>query len=76
MEVVAQMAGIFETHGFDTRIIAASIRHPTHVLQAALAGAHIATVPAAVVRKLALHPLTDRGLEKFLSDWKGFSKGS
>jgi transaldolase len=73
MEVVAQLVEIYQTHGFDTRIIAASIRHPTHVIQAALAGAHIATVPTAVVRKLAGHPLTDRGLEKFLSDWKGFS---
>ncbi len=73
MEVVAQLVEIFQTHGFDTRIIAASIRHPMHVLQAALAGAHIATVPCAVVRKLVSHPLTDRGLEKFLADWKGFS---
>jgi transaldolase len=72
IEVVAQLVEIYETYGFDTRVIAASIRHPTHVLQAALAGAHIATVPTSVVRKLPLHPLTDRGLEKFLSDWKGF----
>jgi transaldolase len=73
IEVVAQLVEIFETHGFDTQVIAASIRHPTHVLQAALAGAHIATVPASVVRKLALHPLTDRGLEQFMADWERFS---
>jgi len=69
MEVVADLAEIFDLHGFQTRIIAASIRHPQHVEQAALAGAHIATVPTAVVRKLVEHPLTDIGLEKFLSDW-------
>ena len=69
MEVVADLAEIYDLHGFPTRIIAASIRHTQHVEQAALAGAHIATVPTAVVRKLVEHPLTDIGLEKFLSDW-------
>ncbi len=69
MEIVADLAEIYDLHGFGTRIIAASIRHPQHVEQAALAGAHIATVPTAVVRKLVEHPLTDIGLEKFLSDW-------
>ncbi|MEN8209620.1 MAG: fructose-6-phosphate aldolase [Candidatus Fermentibacteria bacterium] len=69
MEIVADLAEIYDLHGFNTRIIAASIRHPQHVEQAALAGAHIATVPTAVVRKLVEHPLTDIGLEKFLSDW-------
>ncbi len=69
MEIVADLAEIYDLHGFGTKIIAASIRHPQHVEQAALAGAHIATVPTAVVRKLVEHPLTDIGLEKFLSDW-------
>ena len=69
MEIVADLAEIYDLHGFPTRIIAASIRHTQHVEQAALAGAHIATVPTAVVRKLVEHPLTDIGLEKFLSDW-------
>ncbi|NOQ21441.1 MAG: fructose-6-phosphate aldolase [Candidatus Aegiribacteria sp.] len=69
MEVVADLAEIYDLHGFQTMIIAASIRHTQHVEQAALAGAHIATVPTAVVRKLVEHPLTDIGLEKFLSDW-------
>lgn len=69
MEIVADLAEIYDLHGFGTRIIAASIRHPQHVEQAALAGAHIATVPTAVVRKLVEHPLTDIGLKKFLSDW-------
>lgn len=69
MQIVADLAEIYDLHGFPTRIIAASIRHPQHVEQAALAGAHIATVPTAVVRKLVKHPLTDIGIEKFLSDW-------
>ncbi len=71
MQIVSDLAEIFDIHGFPTKIIAASIRHTQHVEQAALAGAHIATVPTAVVRKLVKHPLTDSGLTKFLSDWKG-----
>ncbi len=71
MQIVSDLAEIFDLHGFPTQIIAASIRHTQHVEQAALAGAHIATVPTAVVRKLVKHPLTDSGLAKFLSDWKG-----
>lgn len=71
MQVVADLAEIYDLHGIRTKIIAASIRHPQHVVQAALAGAHIATVPSAVVRKLVKHPLTDRGLKKFLADWNG-----
>lgn len=69
MQVVADLAEIYDLHGFKTKIIAASIRHTQHVEQAALAGAHIATVPASVVRKLVRHPLTDSGLKKFLEDW-------
>jgi transaldolase len=69
MHVVGDLAEIYDLHGFPTRIIAASIRHTQHVEQAALAGAHIATVPASVVRKLVKHPLTDIGLMKFLEDW-------
>lgn len=71
MQVVADLAEIYDLHGFPTRIIAASIRHTQHVEQAALAGAHIATVPTSVVRKLVKHPLTDAGLKRFLEDWKG-----
>ncbi|MBD3369955.1 fructose-6-phosphate aldolase [Candidatus Fermentibacteria bacterium] len=73
MQVVAELSEIFDIYGFDTRIIAASIRHPTHVTEAALAGADIATVPYKVVKKMVGHPLTDRGLERFLADWEGFS---
>jgi transaldolase len=72
MSVVAELAEIYDICGFGTKIIAASIRHPTHVAEAALAGADIATVPYAVVKKMAGHPLTDRGLERFLADWEAF----
>ncbi|MFO7942060.1 MAG: fructose-6-phosphate aldolase [Bacillota bacterium] len=66
---VTDIAQIFGYYGIDTRIIAASVRHPQHVLDAALAGAHIATIPYTVLQKMASHPLTDAGLDKFLSDW-------
>ncbi len=75
MEIVAMIAEIFDTYGFDTEIIAASIRHPLHITQAALAGAHIATVPWGVLRKAIGHPLTDVGLERFLADWDKVKKG-
>ena len=70
METVRQLAEIFDIHGIETEIIAASIRHPRHIIEAALAGAHIATVPPKVLRQLVKHPLTDRGLERFLADWR------
>ncbi len=69
MAVVAEAAEIFFSYGLDTRIIAASIRHPLHVPQAALAGADIATVPYSVLQKMVHHPLTDVGVERFLADW-------
>jgi transaldolase len=70
MAVVAQAAQIFAMYGMETEIIAASIRHPLHVTEAALAGADIATVPYAVLQKMVKHPLTDIGIESFLADWK------
>jgi len=70
MEVVEQTLTIFENYGFDTEIIVASVRHPLHVLEAALAGADIATIPFAVLLQLMKHPLTDVGLKKFLEDWE------
>jgi transaldolase len=69
MEVVAQLRQIFATYDIETEVLAASLRHPQHALQAALAGADIATMPAAVLKQLLLHPLTDRGLDQFLNDW-------
>jgi transaldolase len=70
MEIVEQTLTIFENYGFDTEVIVASIRHPLHVLEAALAGADIATVPYATLLQLLCHPLTDVGLERFLADWR------
>ncbi len=69
MELVAQIVQIFDNYGFDTEIIVASIRHPQHVLQAAIMGADIATIPFKVIKQLAKHPLTDVGIERFLEDW-------
>lgn len=70
MEVVGQLVEIFRLHDIETEVIAASIRHPLHVTAAAQAGAHIATMPFAVMRKLVDHPLRDIGLERFLEDWR------
>ena len=69
MELVRTIAEIFEVHEINTEIIAASVRHPIHVIEAARAGAHIATVPYALVMQMVKHPLTDAGLEKFKADW-------
>ncbi|HLR09224.1 MAG TPA: fructose-6-phosphate aldolase [Bacillota bacterium] len=69
MELIATIADIFNRHAIDTEIIAASIRHPMHVIDAARNGAHIATLPYSVLIKLVTHPLTDQGIEKFLADW-------
>jgi transaldolase len=69
MEIVEQILLIFENYGFETEVIVASIRHPRHVVDAALLGAHIATIPYSVIEKLVKHPLTDIGVEKFLKDW-------
>ena len=60
---------IYENYGFDTEVIVASIRHPQHVLSAALIGADVATIPFKVIKQLVKHPLTDIGLDKFLDDW-------
>jgi transaldolase len=70
MEIVEQILTIFENYGFDTEIIVASVRHPLHVLEAAVVGADIATVPYGVMLQLMKHPLTDAGLKKFLEDWE------
>lgn len=70
MEIVEQILTIFENYGYDTEIIVASVRHPLHVLEAALAGGDIATIPYGVLMQLIKHPLTDVGLAKFLEDWR------
>ncbi len=69
MTVVQDIVDIFDLHSLDTEVIAASVRHPEHVLQAARAGAHVATVPFKVLKQMVEHPLTDIGIEKFLADW-------
>jgi transaldolase len=70
MELVEQIVAIYENYFFETEIIVASIRHPRHVLDAALMGADIATIPFKVIAQLIKHPLTERGIEIFLNDWK------
>jgi len=74
MEVIRETVTILETYDFDTQVIVASVRHPIHVLEAALAGAHVATVPFDVLKKMARHSLTDVGIRKFLEDYKKIPK--
>ena len=74
MEVIRETVTILETYDFDTQVIVASVRHPIHVLESALAGAHIATVPFDVLKKMARHSLTDVGIRKFLEDYKKIPK--
>jgi transaldolase len=74
MQIVRDMVDIFKLYHFKTEVIVASIRHPLHVIEAAKADAHIATVPFNVIEKMFTHPLTDMGLERFLKDWENISK--
>lgn len=69
MDVIQEARQIFDNYDIETQILTASIRHPRHVVEAALIGSDVATMPTAVLRKLMLHPLTDRGLDQFLNDW-------
>jgi transaldolase len=70
MDLVDQIITIYNNYGIETEVIVASIRHPLHVIEAAMMGADIATMPFSSLEKLVKHPLTDIGMEKFLSDWK------
>jgi transaldolase len=70
MDLVRDICQIYRTYGFSTQVLAASIRNPLHVLEAAKAGAHVATMPFAVLEQLIRHPLTDIGLRKFIEDWQ------
>lgn len=74
MELIHQIVLIFDNYDMETEVLAASIRHPVHVVQCAMAGAHIATMPYAVLDKLLNHPLTDIGAEKFRQDWEKVKK--
>ena len=75
MDLVRQILTIYENYGYATQVLAASLRTPVHFLEAALAGAHVSTLPPAVLRQLLKHPLTDAGLDRFLADWKKVPKG-
>lgn len=74
MEIINDIAFIFQNYDFDTEILTASVRDPVHVLEAAKAGSHIATIPYKTFEKLTKHPLTDIGLQRFLDDWKKVAK--
>ncbi len=70
MELIADIRTIYDNYGFETQILAASIRSPEHMKQAALIGADVATAPPSVIRKMAAHALTDKGLAAFMADWE------
>ena len=70
MELIRQIVTIYRNYGFATEVLVASVRNPIHIVEAAMMGAHVATVPFAVLQQLVKHPLTDSGLTKFLADWQ------
>ncbi len=70
MQLIRDIVQIYGNYGFETEVLAASIRHPMHIVDCALVGADVATIPFKVIQQLVKHPLTDKGLEGFLSDWK------
>lgn len=74
MDLIADIAAIYENYDFPTEIIVASIRNPLHVREAALLGAHVATIPFSVIGQLIKHPLTDIGIDKFMKDWQKVPK--
>ncbi len=74
MELIEQIVTIYDNYGFETEVLVASVRHAMHVVEAALIGADIITMPFAVIDKLLNHPLTDAGLKKFLADWEKVKK--
>jgi len=76
MELIEQIVQIYSNYGYETQVLAASIRHPIHVVESALAGADVATIPYSVLMQLMKHPLTDLGLQKFLADWEQYQKAA
>jgi transaldolase len=70
MQLISDIVQIYGNYGYETEVLAASIRHPMHIVDAALVGADVATIPFKVIQQLVKHPLTDKGLESFLTDWK------
>jgi len=75
MHLVSEIMDILDNYDYDTEVIVASVRHPIHVTEAARMGAHVATIPFDVLKKMFKHPLTDIGIERFLKDWETVSKG-
>ena len=75
ISLLSEICEIFRVQGYETEVLAASLRGPQHVAQAALVGADIATLPAPVFRQMVKHPLTDSGLERFLADWQAYTDG-
>jgi transaldolase len=76
MQLIEEIVQIYKNYDYKTQVLTASVRHPLHVVQAALAGSHVATIPAKVIDQMFKHPLTDKGLEGFLNDWKKANTGS
>jgi transaldolase len=74
MEIVEQILAIYDNYGFDTQVIVASVRNPLHVLEAAMMGAHVATIPYKVLAQMLKHPLTDKGIDQFLADYEKIPK--
>lgn len=70
MELIRQVVQIYKNYGYETQVLAASLRHPLHVIDAAMAGAHVATIPFKVLELMIKHPLTEKGLDAFLKDWE------
>ena len=74
MELIRQILTIYRNYDFKTQVLVASVRHPQHVVEAALAGGHICTIPFSIFQQMVKHPLTDSGLKKFLADWEAQAK--
>lgn len=74
MELVSQIVTIYENYNYESEVIVASIRNPLHIVEAAMLGAHICTIPFSVLQKMVKHPLTDSGIKRFLEDWKKVEK--
>jgi transaldolase len=75
MQLIHQIVTIYENYDFETEVLVASVRHPLHIVEAAMMGAHVATMPAKVLHQLIQHPLTDKGLDLFLADWSKLPHG-
>lgn len=74
MQLIRDIVQIYDNYGFETEVLAASIRHPIHIVDCALAGADVATIPFKIIQQLVKHPLTDKGLDAFLADWNKSKK--